>query len=138
MISISVYYHELFANPAQGVDGYWIKAYRPLTRTMVEDLMTDTQRWRQEIAHSAVVYQSSVTHNSRQYYGPAEQTYPTLEMSTGETDPRFTLGPGYIQSQYVGGDQFYYPQPAQSSHDYQEAPVYNARRRPAQQYERYS
>ncbi|EME45805.1 hypothetical protein DOTSEDRAFT_44050 [Dothistroma septosporum NZE10] len=32
----------------QGVQGYWIKAYRNLTSAMIADLRADSQRWRQE------------------------------------------------------------------------------------------
>ncbi|KAK4989800.1 hypothetical protein LTR66_003120 [Elasticomyces elasticus] len=32
----------------QGVEGYWIKAYRNLTTDMVHDLMVDSQRWESE------------------------------------------------------------------------------------------
>jgi len=32
----------------QGVEGYWIKAYRNLTSAMISDLRADSARWRQE------------------------------------------------------------------------------------------
>ncbi|KAF2803231.1 uncharacterized protein BDZ99DRAFT_468214 [Mytilinidion resinicola] len=56
----------------QGVQGYWITAYRNLTSQMVADLKLDSQRWRTEVSQGRVSYQDSRTHQSRQYYGPSD------------------------------------------------------------------
>lgn len=34
----------------EGVEGYWITAYRALTSQMVQDLKLDSQRWKAEVA----------------------------------------------------------------------------------------
>lgn len=58
----------------EGVQGYWITAYRTLTSQMVQDLRLDSQRWRAEVQQGRVAYQDSRTHQSRQYYGPSAPT----------------------------------------------------------------
>ncbi|EON65724.1 hypothetical protein W97_04963 [Coniosporium apollinis CBS 100218] len=101
----------------EGVDGYWITAYRTLTSQMVQDLKLDSQRWRQEVQQGQqgrgspllrdqkfqkqpdkllVAYQDSTTHRSRQYYGPTpapptdrERAYQqTAAPSSYSVDPR--------------------------------------------------
>ncbi|CAG8975818.1 hypothetical protein HYALB_00009398 [Hymenoscyphus albidus] len=59
--------------------GYLINAYRNLTTAMIEDLKSDTERWRTEMSSPTsrgrtptIEYGSSTTHQSRQYYGPTE------------------------------------------------------------------
>lgn len=49
----------------EGVQGYWIIAYRNLTSQMVQDLRLDSQRWRDEVQQGRVAYQDSRTHESR-------------------------------------------------------------------------
>ncbi|OCL06904.1 hypothetical protein AOQ84DRAFT_223398 [Glonium stellatum] len=59
----------------EGVQGYWITAYRTLTSQMVQDLRLDSQRWRDEVRQGrGIAYQDSRTHQSRQYYGPSSNT----------------------------------------------------------------
>ncbi|KAF1988746.1 hypothetical protein K402DRAFT_411291 [Aulographum hederae CBS 113979] len=86
-------------------NGYWITAYRALTSEMVQDLKTDSSRWRQEQrgggggrsgAHgrdtskrtnrpnkltAAPAYTQSQIHESRQYWGP---TTPAVDPAAME------------------------------------------------------
>ncbi|KAF2454078.1 hypothetical protein BDY21DRAFT_291919 [Lineolata rhizophorae] len=60
-----------------GVQGFFITAYRTLTSAMVQDLKLDSQRWYSERQRAGTVqtphsYNDSNTHKSRQYYGPTE------------------------------------------------------------------
>ncbi|EKG15005.1 hypothetical protein MPH_07789, partial [Macrophomina phaseolina MS6] len=116
----------------EGVEGYWITAYRTLTSQMVQDLKLDSQRWRAEVQQGRVAYQDSRTHQSRQYYGPTtpapEQSYapPSAAQVYADHPP----SSGYrapAQSAYGGGD-YTYAQPqtgyAQQGAHYVPAPGY--------------
>jgi len=50
----------------QGVQGYWIKAYRNLTSAMIADLRADSARWRQEQRQTGTrePYVGSSTHHA--------------------------------------------------------------------------
>jgi hypothetical protein len=56
---------------SDGVQGYWITAYRTLTTQMLQDLRMDSQRWQveRERGGGGTAYQDSTIHASRQYYG---------------------------------------------------------------------
>lgn len=71
-----------YQNPQTGIqrNGYFIRAYRPLTAAMISDLMADSRRWEAERSSSRSsrergsedLYRYSTTHQSRQYHGPTE------------------------------------------------------------------
>ncbi|KAF9640871.1 hypothetical protein BFW01_g12677 [Lasiodiplodia theobromae] len=135
----------------EGVEGYWITAYRTLTSQMVQDLKLDSQRWRAEVQQgrgsplardakmmakppdkAAVAYQDSRTHQSRQYYGPStpapEQPYAPPSASQVYADHPSSAGyRAPAQSAYGGGD-YTYAQPqsgyAQQGAHYVPAPGY--------------
>ncbi|KAF2492897.1 hypothetical protein BU16DRAFT_564202 [Lophium mytilinum] len=101
----------------QGVQGYWITAYRNLTSQMVADLKLDSQRWRTEVSqgrgsphardakHSKhpdkalVSYQDSRTHQSRQYYGPSDPA-PSPAAVPYQQPPRPAYAPQPTHQQY--------------------------------------
>ncbi|KAB2571257.1 Annexin A7 [Lasiodiplodia theobromae] len=116
----------------EGVEGYWITAYRTLTSQMVQDLKLDSQRWRAEVQQGRVAYQDSRTHQSRQYYGPStpapEQPYAPPSASQVYADHPSSAGyRAPAQSAYGGGD-YTYAQPqsgyAQQGAHYVPAPGY--------------
>ncbi|TKA53495.1 hypothetical protein B0A49_12381 [Cryomyces minteri] len=100
----------------EGVDGYWITAYRTLTTQMVADLRMDSQRWRAEGQQGRgspysqgpklttqpdkvlVAYQDSRTHQSRQYYGPSAPQ-PAIERQRVYTQTQSDT-PGYAEPGY--------------------------------------
>ncbi|KAL0258202.1 hypothetical protein SLS55_007375 [Diplodia seriata] len=45
----------------EGVEGYWITAYRTLTSQMVQDLKLDSQRWRAEVQQGRVPMEEETT-----------------------------------------------------------------------------
>lgn len=96
----------------EGVQGYWITAYRNLTTQMVQDLKLDSQRWRAEVQQGRVAYQDSQTHQSRQYYGPSAPAAAPPAVSYQAPQPhRQAYAPTAHQS--YGGDSAYtYQQPA--------------------------
>lgn len=73
----------MYENPQNGqvTHGYYITAYRNLTTAMIEDLKADSARWENErraqnSRHSSgVSYHQSETHQSRQHFGPTENTH---------------------------------------------------------------
>ncbi|KAF2086352.1 hypothetical protein K490DRAFT_66905 [Saccharata proteae CBS 121410] len=139
----------------EGVDGYWITAYRTLTSQMVQDLKLDSQRWRAEVQQGrgsplardaklsskpdkvVVAYQDSRTHQSRQYYGPStpapdsSSSYSQAPASSGYSDYAQTSSShrAPAQSTYGGGDYTYaQPQPgfSQQGAHYVPAPGYGS------------
>lgn len=96
-----------YENPqtGQGVQGYYITAYRNLTTAMIEDLKADSARWDSERRAqtsrntSGVQYRYSETHQSRQHHGPTEPPYQAdpYARDAAYDNPRYpgTGAPGY-------------------------------------------
>ncbi|KAK7432829.1 hypothetical protein QQZ08_000692 [Neonectria magnoliae] len=126
-----------YENPqtGQGVQGYYITAYRNLTTAMIEDLKADSARWDSERRAqtsrntTGVQYRYSETHQSRQHHGPTEAPYQADPYSRdsafdgprypGTGAPGYTgaAGSSYTQQGYAstsGGAYGSYPQTAQS------------------------
>ncbi|KAG9234108.1 hypothetical protein BJ875DRAFT_377206 [Amylocarpus encephaloides] len=125
--------------------GYYLTAYRNLTSAMITDLKQDSARWADELQATSsrgqisngipvrdsngmvrsnkpvVEYRASTTHQSRQYYGPTENTpappasYPTSSTPGGGNpvygDAIYGSGTAYGQpSQPAYGSQGYAPE----------------------------
>ncbi|PIA94841.1 hypothetical protein CB0940_08768 [Cercospora beticola] len=69
----------------QGVQGYWIKAYRNLTSAMIADLRADSARWRQE----------------QRQTGTRGSKSPTMSIKSGLTVPDDSIEP------YVGSSTYH-------------------------------
>ncbi|KAK7511891.1 uncharacterized protein IWZ02DRAFT_385266 [Phyllosticta citriasiana] len=126
----------------EGVEGYWITAYRTLTSQMVQDLKQDSARWRAEVQQGrgsphardaklskppdkpVVAYQDSRTHQSRQYYGPStpgpDAAYGAPPPAQGYADHPSAAGYRAPAQNAYGGD-YTYAQP-QSGYPQQGAP----------------
>ncbi|KAF2759060.1 hypothetical protein EJ05DRAFT_331458 [Pseudovirgaria hyperparasitica] len=107
----------------EGMDGFWITAYRTLTSNMIKDLKQDSQRWRAEMAHGRVAYQDSTTHQARQHYGPTPgPSRHDPAAAYQQTAPSYATGYGnYTHQQPSRGGYAQQPQqPQYATPGYQE------------------
>ncbi|KAI9814528.1 MAG: hypothetical protein M1832_005708 [Thelocarpon impressellum] len=104
-----------------GRTGFWVTAYRALTSDMIADLKADSQRWQDERreagrsrGNAPVPYNTSRTHEYRQYYGPTATEDAQLIQPTPAPPGDGRAGPS-------GGAD--YPQTGHQ-HGYSTAPAY--------------
>ncbi|TAQ83193.1 hypothetical protein B7494_g8483, partial [Chlorociboria aeruginascens] len=125
----------IYENPQtrERQEGYFITAYRNLTTAMISDLKQDSARWDAErrqtqrgnqqsgifsqdsnglvrISNTPIVgYTHSSTHQSRQYYGPTEQSAPPAVPGYAQSAAS-TASSHTMQSSPYGDESSPYPQ----------------------------